>query len=110
VLGQQAGKTRIGAAALSGLRATASSFARVLHQLWLEITGFVFLALALIGGSAAVREYAKYQAGNQGLGRVLIALCFCLTLPTLTDFFLESSSKKARRVNSKKVRSRVSWF
>jgi len=93
VLGQQAGKTRFGAAALSGLRATASSFARILHQLWLEVTGFVFLALALIGGSAVPREYAKYQAGNQGPARVLIALCFCLTFA----YFGLSSFWRVRR-------------
>ena len=35
--------------------------------------------MALIGGLAIPREYAKYQAGTQGPARVLIALCFCLT-------------------------------
>jgi hypothetical protein len=79
VLGRQAGKSRFGAAVLTGLRATISSFARILHQLWLEVTGFVFLALALIGGLAVPREYVKYQAGQQGPARLLVALCFCLT-------------------------------
>jgi len=93
VLGQQAGKSQFGAAALSGLRATASSFARVLHQLWLEVTGFVFLAMALIGGLAIPREYAKYQAGTQGPARVLIALCFCVTF----GYFGISSFWRVRR-------------
>jgi len=51
----------------------------VLHQLWLEVTGFVFLFLAGIGGLAVAREYAKFEAGKSGPGRVIIAICFCLT-------------------------------
>ncbi len=60
-------------------RITLRSFGRVLHQLWLEVTGFVFLVMAGIGGIALGREYVKYQAGKVGAGRVVIAVCFCLT-------------------------------
>jgi len=47
-----------------------------LSQLWLEVTGFVFLALAAIGGLAFAREYAKYHSGHVGLDRVVLAICF----------------------------------
>jgi hypothetical protein len=93
VLGQEVLNTRVGAAAVSGLRATASAFARVLHQLWLEVTGFIFLGLALIGGFAIPREYAKYQAGEQGPARLLVALCFCFTF----GYFGLSSFWRVRR-------------
>ncbi len=66
-------------AVLKAGQITLRSFGRVLHQLWLEVTGFVFLVLAGIGGIALNREYAKYQQGHGEWSRVAIALCFCLT-------------------------------
>ena len=76
--GRQAGQSRTVAAIFEAGRITLRSFGRVLHQLWLEVTGFVFLAMAGIGGIAISREYAKYQAGKIGPGRVAVALAFCL--------------------------------
>jgi len=61
---KHAGRTRTGNAFLSGMRATAGHLGRVLHQLWLEVTGFVFLILAIFGASAIYREYVKYRAGQ----------------------------------------------
>ncbi len=75
---KQAGRTRTGNAFLSGLRATASHFGRVLHQLWLEVTGFIFLCLAVFGASAIVREYIKYRAGQTSSGHVWVAIIFTL--------------------------------
>ncbi len=70
-------RSRMGSALLAGMRATSESFGRVLHQLWLEVTGFTFLAIALIGAVAAMREYGKYQSGHAaGPGRLLLAVCF----------------------------------
>ena len=71
VAAQQAGRSRTVAAVVSAGRATAASFGKVLHQLWLEVTGFVFLFMAFIGAIAFSREYAKYEAGRTGPGRVL---------------------------------------
>lgn len=77
VAAQQAGRSRTGSAVLRGIRATTTSFWRVLHQLWLEVTGFTFLALAGIGALAGFREYSKYQAGHaSGPGRLILAICF----------------------------------
>jgi hypothetical protein len=74
-------------------RTTARSFRKVLHQLWLEVTGFVFLAMAGIGGIALSREYGKYLAGRVGPGRAVIAACFCLTF----GYFGLSSFWRVRR-------------
>ena len=80
VAARQIGATRIGGAVLSGVQATVSSFSRVLRQLWLEVTGFFFLALAAIFGTAGFREYVKYQAGETaGPGRLILAACFTVT-------------------------------
>ncbi len=70
-------RSRMGAALLAGFRATTHSLGRVLHQLWLEVTGFTFLAIAAIGAMAGMREYSKYQSGHTtGPGRLLLAVCF----------------------------------
>ena len=79
VLGQQAGRHRTIAAIMKAVGATARSFGHVLHQLWLEVTGTVFIFMAGIGGIASVRECVKYQAGRTSAGRVAIAICFTLT-------------------------------
>jgi hypothetical protein len=73
-------RSRPGRAVLAGTRAIARSFGRVLHQLWLEVTGFTFLAIAGIGVLAGMREYAKYQSGHAaGPGRLVLAVCFTVS-------------------------------
>jgi hypothetical protein len=76
VISQHARRTRTFGAVTTAARATASHFGRVLGQLWLEVTGFVFLVLAGIGVIAFWREYAKYQAGHATSSRALLAACF----------------------------------
>jgi hypothetical protein len=94
VVAQQAVRSRRGSALLNAGRATAAHFGRVLGQLWLEVTGFVFLALAAIGAIAFTREFAKYHAGTAGSGnRVAIAVCFTL----LFGWFGVSSFWKVRK-------------
>ena len=76
---QQAKRSRMVRAATSAVTTTARAFAKVLHQLWLEVMGLVFLLMAASGGAAVVHEYAKYQAGRAGVGRVVVAICFTVT-------------------------------
>lgn len=75
---QHAKRTRTFGAFLQGGRTLAAHWGRVLNQLWLEVTGFVFLALAGIGGIAFTREYAAYHAGKPVAPRLLIAILFTL--------------------------------
>src|SRR5271166_3728830 len=73
-------RSRTGRAVLAGVHATARSVGQVLHQLWLEVTGFTFLAMAGVGALAGVREYGKYQSGHAtGPGRLMLAVCFTAT-------------------------------
>jgi hypothetical protein len=73
-------RSRTGRAVLLGIHATVHSFGQVLHQLWLEVTGFTFLAIAAIGAMAGIREYGKYQSGHAaGPGRLLLAICFTVS-------------------------------
>src|SRR5215467_8598141 len=72
VAGEQAGRNRMVRAAMSAVSTTARSFGRALHHLWLEVTGVVFLVMALSFAAASVKEYGKYHAGQVGPGRVAI--------------------------------------
>lgn len=95
---QRGGGTGILDAALSAGRTTAVSLGRVVHQLWLEVTGFIFLAIAAIGGLAVAREYAKYRAGQAATGRVLLAVCFTLVFA----WFGLSSFWRVRKRNQRR--------
>jgi hypothetical protein len=93
VISQRARGSRRVAAVSKGARATASHFGRVLGQLWLEVTGFVFLTLGGIGVIAFFREYAKYQAGHATSSRAVLAICFA----ALFGWFGISSFWRVRR-------------
>jgi len=93
VAAQQVGRTRTAGAIRQALRITASSMGRVLHQLWLEVTGFVFLAMAGIGCFPLGREWSKFAAGKEGPGRLLVATCFVVTF----GYFGLSSFWRVRR-------------
>ena len=80
IAAQHAGRTRTVGAIMKGAQTTAVHFGRVLRQLWLEVTGFVFLALAFIGAGAFFREYALYRAGQTTLRSASrVAIIFTLT-------------------------------
>jgi hypothetical protein len=76
IITQRARRTRTLGAIAKAARSTLSHFGRVLGQLWLEVTGFVFLFLAVIGVLAFFREYMKYQLGHATSGRLVLAVCF----------------------------------
>src|SRR6516162_8599763 len=78
IAGRKSGENRWLRAYYRAGEAVAGSVGRVLHVLWLEVTGFLFLVLAAIGAGAAVREYHRYVAGTATLGRVAIAAVFAL--------------------------------
>jgi hypothetical protein len=90
--------SRTGRALFSAIHAIAKSFARVLHQLWLEVTGFTFLAIAGIGAIAGLREYGKYQAHAAGPGRLLLAVCFTVSFAWfgLSSFWRVKRKAKAK--------------
>jgi hypothetical protein len=76
IAAKQASHTRMFGAVMQGARTAASHLGRVLHQLWLEVTGFVFLFIAILGGNTFFREYTKYRAGHASVGRLILAVCF----------------------------------
>ena len=93
-------RSRRGRAVLAGVRAIARSFGQVLHQLWLEVTGFTFLAIAGIGALAGMREYAKYQSGHAaGPGRLVLAVCFTVSFIWFGVSSFWRVKKRAKRVD-----------
>lgn len=93
IAGQQVKRTRTYGAVLSGARATFSHFAEVMRQLWHEVTGFVFLAFALVGAVALVKEYSAYHSGRAVPSRVAAAAGFTL----MFAWFGVSSFARARK-------------
>ncbi len=93
VAARQAGKTQMARALSAALLSAASSVARVAHQLWLQITGVLFVAFAVVGSLAFVREYRAWAAGKFGPGRALLAGAFAL----LFAWFGVSSFWRARK-------------
>ncbi len=75
---RQAGRNRRVSALAQAGRVTFTHFRRVLRLLWLQVTGFFFLALAVMGGGALANEYPKYQAGKVSGERLLLAAAFML--------------------------------
>jgi hypothetical protein len=78
VAASSAGRNRILGAAMNAARITGSHVGRVMHLLWLEVTGFVFLAIGTIAGLAIFREYHRYQAGQVGVNRVVLAVVLAI--------------------------------
>jgi hypothetical protein len=92
---QQVTRSRTMRAVKGAASTTARALGKVLHQLWLEVTGLVFLVMAASGGAAVAHEYAKYHEGKAGFGRVAVAICFTLTFA----WFGLSSFWKVRQKN-----------
>ena len=79
VAGQQVMRSRIARATAGAVAATGRAFGKAAHQLWLEVTGLVFLVMAGAGAVEAAKEYGKYAAGRGGLRGVVVAICFTVT-------------------------------
>jgi hypothetical protein len=56
---------------------TLKTMGRILHRLWLEITGAVFVGLAAFGSFSLWREWRAYNSGEEPW-RLLLALIFVL--------------------------------
>jgi hypothetical protein len=78
VAGRKSGENRWVRAFYRAGTVTFRSIARVVHVLWLEVTGLLFLFLAVVGGGAAIRQYHRYQTGSSGVGKVVLAGAFAL--------------------------------
>jgi hypothetical protein len=78
VAGRKTGQNRWARAFYRGGSSFVGSVGHVVHALWLEVTGFLFIVLGVIGGGATAREYHRYLAGTTTRGRVILAALFTL--------------------------------
>lgn len=78
IAGEHVKRSRTLGAVFSGIRTTLSHFTNALHQLWLEITGFIFLSFAAVGVVAIVREYVSYRAQRGSSTHLAEAAAFTL--------------------------------
>jgi len=93
IAGRKTGENRWARAFYRGGSATFGSVRHVLRALWLEVTGFLFLVLAVIGAGATVREYHRYVGGSASRSKVALAAAFTL----LFLYFGAESFLRARR-------------
>jgi len=97
VAGRRAGENRLARAFYRGGSSFFGSVGHVLHSLWLEVTGFLFLVLAVIGAGATVREYHRYAMGLAARNRVVIAGIFTvLFLYFGIESFVQARRKRRR--------------
>jgi hypothetical protein len=78
IAGRRTGQNRLVRALYRAGDVTVRHTGRVAHVLWLEVTGFLFLVLAIIGAAAGFREYRHYLRGETGAGKVAITAAFTL--------------------------------
>lgn len=95
VAGRKSGENRWVRAFYRAGKVTLGSIRGVVRALWLEVTGALFLTLAVVGGGAAYRQYHRYTAGTSGLGKVVLAASFAIVFA----YFGISSFWQSRRRN-----------
>jgi hypothetical protein len=93
VTGRRTGENRWVQALYRAGDVTVRHTGRVVRVLWLEVTGFLFLCLAVIGAAAVFREYRHYARGEAGFGKVAVAAVFTL----MFLYFGVNSFWKSRR-------------
>jgi hypothetical protein len=97
VAGRKTGENRWARAFYRGGSAFVGSVGHVAHSLWLEVTGFLFLVLGVIGGGATVRQYRRYAAGTTSAGKVAVAAVFTLLFLYFGMNSFWRSSRKSKR-------------
>ena len=74
VTGRKLRESRVLNAAASATATTAKATGKVVHSLWLQVTGLVFAFFALVGGGAAWREYQAARMDRFWLAAAFTAL------------------------------------
>jgi uncharacterized membrane protein len=67
---------------------------RPLRVLWHEVIGFIFIALAVMFGSSALRNYHQLQAEEVSILRMAVSFF----LPILMAYFGITSFLRARKI------------
>jgi hypothetical protein len=76
--GRRVASSRIVNALWTAGSKTARSFMRILHVLFLEVTGLLFTFLTMGFGTVATREYHKYKLGTAPMYKTALAAGFAV--------------------------------
>jgi uncharacterized protein YacL len=68
---------------------------RPLRVLWHEVIGFIFIVLAVMFGSSAIRNYRLLQSEEISILRMIVSFF----LPVLMAYFGITSFLRARRIS-----------
>lgn len=93
VAGTKTGENRFVRAVYRAGNVTLQNTGRILHVLWLEVTGLFFLVLAFVCGAAAVREHHRQLAGTGSAGKMVLAW----VLAAMFGYFGVSSIWRSKR-------------
>jgi hypothetical protein len=85
-------RKRVFRAGVSGVTATLDSVGRVLRKLWHEITGFLFICLAVVGGAEVWRKWETHETQKLAVAAAFSAMFL---------YFGVSSFWRAKRSNRK---------
>ncbi len=96
--GSRAARQKVVGAFWSATTSTVRAFGRVLHTLFLEVTGLLFTFLMIGFVSVTVREYDKYKAGAAPAYKAALAGFFGV----MFLWFGISSFWRARKHKSRK--------
>jgi hypothetical protein len=67
-------RKRLLRAGFSGAAATLGSVGRVLRKLWHEVTGFLFICLAVIGGAQVWRKWNSHETEKLAVAAVFAVM------------------------------------
>jgi hypothetical protein len=86
-------------AGISAAKTVGASAKHASHLLWLQVTGSFFVFFAVVGSTAAFREYQHWQAGEIGPQRFFAAVIFSAGFA----YFGISSFLQARKLEREKA-------
>ena len=73
-------KRSIVATGVQFFRHVVPQVARPIHSLWNQMIGFLFICLALMGGSAVFRIYRHFDGSPESLFRLILASFFVVIM------------------------------
>jgi hypothetical protein len=95
--GRRVGQSRTVNAAVTAGRTTVSRIGHIGHLLFLEVTGFLFIFIAVVCGSAAYRDYHRFTLGQADSARYKLATLFAILFCWFGASSFFRVKKKARR-------------
>src|SRR5205085_2150807 len=92
---------RVLRAGVSGVAATVASVGRVARKLWLEMTGFLFLCLAVIGGAEVWRKWSAHETGKLAAAAAFSVVFLYFGLSSFWNSRKTKSTTEAQRTRRK---------